>query len=161
MRLRRSKHLRYLIATSLMLLGTTSALAVTTNTIGIPLTTDTACGCEAAAEEEEEPDGTQEWEVRAETFEAAPPVKKKHSVTIELVKGGPETLTSINVGLPANFTITNRNGCEKKYNAGTSCSIEMEFESAGKGAGTYPANLELSFETIAKLTFTKIPKGII
>lgn len=122
------------------------------------LSSGAAFGTALAQEQQKQISGVQEWAVRSKPFGA---VITNRAVTIELVKGGPEKLTNIAVGLPANFQITNFGGCEKIYNAGGSCMIAMEFKPAGKGAGNYFANLELSFEKIAKLTFAQVPKGVI
>lgn len=126
------------------------------------ITPGIALSCEGGGEEEVEfVDGTQKWFVKSAEFHKTPPVDQKRQVTIILESGGPETLTSLKVGKPADFSIVNRNGCEKKYDNGDSCQIEMQFLVTGKPNGDYFPDLELFFQLAAKITTTDIPKGVI
>ena len=118
-----------------------------------------ALGCEGI--QEEAAGEAQKWSVRSAEFHENPKVEQKHQVTIELKAGGPEKITKIKVGKPADFSILKLNGCEREYKVGDGgCAIEMEFLTP-KANGTYFANLELIFAAVPKLTFDKIPVGTI
>jgi hypothetical protein len=79
MRLLLSRHLRHLAAASIMLLGTVGALSTTgvlAGTIGLPLGTSAACGCEASVVEvEEENETTGEEKQKGSVYKISPTEK--------------------------------------------------------------------------------------